>query len=463
MTTYRVFKTCRACSDLTLQIKDIAPWDTHCLTPDKLAAFYRLVGGNYDPLFLETPHATLSFIYQSLGCFHTLQPTSDPFAPPSLPALTPDGFARWQTIELLLGPEEHVPFLQKALKRFDIVNPASGEHFPKDLSRACFPAVPDESMTRWHEGVWQMLKQEAESEQKRLASGADGVDYIPGVEHAVEERVRVPVDDIPDYFSRSRNEARHDYAHVYPRQHSDMRDRYQNGPRSHTDRPRSHDPEYAHHASKYADRHHHHRSPHDHHRSSHRSSKSRSRSPISSDSDSDSDESDHAPGRRSHHSNSHSRTRTRTRDPDHLFPPTTYRDRRHSHHGIHEPRTTTPNNSYTHPAPQPQYTYHIPPRHIQIPPRQDYSSPPPPAARTSAFRAPQAHGGRSFSDSAPSSPGGYQHRVVDGAGVGIGNGGGRDTVAVRRDREVGRRFVGNPVRGVGGRLYVGEGGVGLLR
>ncbi|KAM4062106.1 WD repeat-containing [Hirsutella rhossiliensis] len=84
------------------------------LTPTKLAAFYQAVGGDYDTLFVDTPYASLSLIWQATGCQHTLQPTHDDFAPPIIPALTMRGFSRWESLEILLGPEEHVPFMHNS-------------------------------------------------------------------------------------------------------------------------------------------------------------------------------------------------------------------------------------------------------------------------------------------------------------------------------------------------------------
>ncbi|WEW58997.1 hypothetical protein PRK78_004465 [Emydomyces testavorans] len=130
-------------------------WD---LTPDKLAAFYQRVGGNYDNIFLSTPSASLSFIYQKLGCFHSLQPICDAFEPPCIPALLPHGFVRWQTIQLLLCPEEHARFLQEAVRQFDIVNPATGEVFPKDIPRSVFPTEPDPEIVQWHDTVSKKLE-----------------------------------------------------------------------------------------------------------------------------------------------------------------------------------------------------------------------------------------------------------------------------------------------------------------
>lgn len=148
--------------------RHVAPWDVHCLTPTKLATFYRLVGGDYDPLFLDTPQSSLSFIYQSLGCFHTLQPDRDPHSAPSIPALTPQGFVRWQTVQLLLEPDEHAPFLQNAVKRFEITNPADGEPFPSILPREALPSKPDPQMLEWHDNVSEKLMIEAQVSSKRV-------------------------------------------------------------------------------------------------------------------------------------------------------------------------------------------------------------------------------------------------------------------------------------------------------
>ncbi|KAL4791360.1 major facilitator superfamily domain-containing protein [Aspergillus venezuelensis] len=127
------------------------------LTPERLAAFYRKVGGNYDVLFLDTKPSALSFIYQRLGCFHSIQPSADPYKPPSIPALQPHGFVRWQTIQLLLDPDEHVSYLQNAVERWDIFSP-NGSLFPKSIPREAFPAEPDPEMIQWHEAVSQKFE-----------------------------------------------------------------------------------------------------------------------------------------------------------------------------------------------------------------------------------------------------------------------------------------------------------------
>ncbi|KAI9172245.1 hypothetical protein HJFPF1_01742 [Paramyrothecium foliicola] len=131
------------------------------LTPKKLAAFYKSVGGDYDSLFVDMPHPSISYVWQVTGCQHTLQPTENDFAPPSVPALTFRGFSRWESLEILLGPEEHVPFMQFAVKNWALKHPETGEAFPADLPKDVFPAVADADVDRWHQSCAQKLRTEA--------------------------------------------------------------------------------------------------------------------------------------------------------------------------------------------------------------------------------------------------------------------------------------------------------------
>jgi len=160
-------------------LKDIiartyTPSDQPDLLPSQLAAFYRELHGNYDQLFLVTPHESIAFIYKSLGCLHSLQPAPTAaanapaaFSDPTVPALKTEGWIMWQTIQLLLGPEEHSGFLTEAVQKWDVRNPATGEPFPKILPRRCFPAEPDKHMVAWYEGVSERLKAEAEAEAEK--------------------------------------------------------------------------------------------------------------------------------------------------------------------------------------------------------------------------------------------------------------------------------------------------------
>ncbi|SZF01096.1 unnamed protein product [Blumeria hordei] len=120
------------------------------LMPEKMAAFYKIVGGNYDSLFVNVPPSSISWIYTSIGCQHLLLPTADDFTPPSIPSLTVAGFVRWQSIEILLGPEEHVPFIQKSLRLFHLRHPDTNELFPVELPTEAFPSVPDTEVEAWH-------------------------------------------------------------------------------------------------------------------------------------------------------------------------------------------------------------------------------------------------------------------------------------------------------------------------
>ncbi|KAJ5876318.1 uncharacterized protein N7529_001902 [Penicillium soppii] len=142
------------------------------ITPDRLATFYQKVGGNYDSLFLETKTQALSFIYQSLGCFHSLQPSPNPYEPPSIPSLLPNGFVRWQTIQLLMDPDEHSVYLQNAMSLWDLAD-SDGHPFPKTIPRDAFPAKPDKEMLEWHEGVSRRLEHDYVARHAKRASPTD--------------------------------------------------------------------------------------------------------------------------------------------------------------------------------------------------------------------------------------------------------------------------------------------------
>ncbi|CZT20789.1 uncharacterized protein RCC_06647 [Ramularia collo-cygni] len=156
-----------------------APFEQPDLTPTQLAHFYRDLHGNYDQLFLATPNESLAFIYKSLGCLHSLQPLRHAthtgemangsrersFTDPVVPALKTEGWIMWQTIQILLGPEEHAQFLREAVEKWDVRDPDSGHVFPKILPRECFPREPDRHMVAWYEGVSERLRKEAEAEE----------------------------------------------------------------------------------------------------------------------------------------------------------------------------------------------------------------------------------------------------------------------------------------------------------
>ncbi|KAL3958471.1 hypothetical protein ACCO45_006633 [Purpureocillium lilacinum] len=121
------------------------------LTPTKLAAFYKAVGGDYDSLFIDMTHPSIAYVWQRR------------LRTPSIPALTFRGFSRWESLEILLGPEEHVPFLQYAVKNWALKHPDTGEDFPPELPATVFPTQPNVEVDRWHKSCADRLKSEAAS------------------------------------------------------------------------------------------------------------------------------------------------------------------------------------------------------------------------------------------------------------------------------------------------------------
>lgn len=62
---------------------------------------------------------------------------------------------------MLLGPEEHVPFLQYAVKNWHLKHPYTGESFPTDLPATAFPAVCDPAVDEWHRACGEKLREAA--------------------------------------------------------------------------------------------------------------------------------------------------------------------------------------------------------------------------------------------------------------------------------------------------------------
>lgn len=73
-------------------------------------------------------------------------------------------------------------FLQNAVKQFDVVDPETGNIFPKVLPANCLPDKPDEAMEAWYETVAQRLKREAENDDAET-------EKVPHVRVNVNEHV----------------------------------------------------------------------------------------------------------------------------------------------------------------------------------------------------------------------------------------------------------------------------------
>lgn len=171
------------------------------------------------------PHSSISYIWQVTGCQHSLQPTHNDFEAPSIPALTFRGFSRWESLEILLGPEEHVPFMQYAVKNWCLKHPETGEDFPCDLPADVFPAQADMEVDRWHKSCADRLKSEAASS----AEDGPGPKPSPAAEQPEPPKfayVRVnpfqpasprPRAPEPDYFGRPMA-----YSHI-PGRHASQR------------------------------------------------------------------------------------------------------------------------------------------------------------------------------------------------------------------------------------------------
>ena len=87
---------------------------------------------------------------------------------------------KWQTVQLLLQPDEHVPFLQEAVKRFSIVHPGDGRLFPTILPRDAFPRKASDEMLKWHENALQKLRSIEEVQDVTNApNAAEEVESLP--------------------------------------------------------------------------------------------------------------------------------------------------------------------------------------------------------------------------------------------------------------------------------------------
>lgn len=164
----------------------------------------------FTELFVNAPHESISYIWQVFGCQHTLQPTGNDFEPPSIPALTLKGFVRWESIQILLAPEEHVPFVLHAVQNWHLKNPDTAELFPPDLSPTAFPSEPDPEITAWHAACGDRLKKEAdapkESSRAGFPSAADrvnaGFSHVPAFADAGgASRPQRPTVFGSDYFT----------------------------------------------------------------------------------------------------------------------------------------------------------------------------------------------------------------------------------------------------------------------
>jgi hypothetical protein len=96
-------------------------------------------------------NVALEDIYQDLGCeYHLIQ--KDPKCRPNVPALTPAGFAKWITTNILAYPDAEAKRLNKVVSELPINadSPADGipERLPKQVSRHLLPEKHDRKARR---------------------------------------------------------------------------------------------------------------------------------------------------------------------------------------------------------------------------------------------------------------------------------------------------------------------------
>lgn len=106
-------------------------------------------------IFRAQSNEQISRLYQDLGCEHHLV-QDNPSDAPTIPALTPVGFAHWMTTYILAYPEAEARRLDRVVLALPI--DADGvsldgkpERLPKQISRYLLPQKEDRKSKRWVE------------------------------------------------------------------------------------------------------------------------------------------------------------------------------------------------------------------------------------------------------------------------------------------------------------------------
>ena len=116
-----------------------------------------------------------------------------------------------------------MPFLQEALKRFEIINPTEMEPFPKFLPKEALPTIADVEMTEWHEDVSEKLRLHIEASSAQKSTSAIALDAHKDTLNSRQSPIdeRQPV-DTSDYSSARRSRttfAPRSASHVSPAHH----------------------------------------------------------------------------------------------------------------------------------------------------------------------------------------------------------------------------------------------------
>jgi hypothetical protein len=103
-----------------------------------------------------------------------------------------------------LGPDEHVPFIQNAVRNFGIKHPDTGVGFPLDLPKEAFPLKPDSDIEKWHSDCAAKLRERATPDVDDMSLRPD-LPPRPKVQTGYTHvRPHRPMRDDPEYFENSR-------------------------------------------------------------------------------------------------------------------------------------------------------------------------------------------------------------------------------------------------------------------
>ncbi|EFQ30097.1 uncharacterized protein GLRG_05241 [Colletotrichum graminicola M1.001] len=150
--------------------------ETLVVTPDKMFTLYtryRIEPEKfpYEDIFKERSEDALKrieFLYQDLGCpYHLVQ--AAPRSHPSVPGLTPAGFAKWMVSNILAYPESEARRLHAIVSALPVdadgpLLEGKPERLPRQLSRHLLPRTHDNKVRKiLNEAVWDCLEDAAPS------------------------------------------------------------------------------------------------------------------------------------------------------------------------------------------------------------------------------------------------------------------------------------------------------------
>ncbi|KAK1596128.1 uncharacterized protein LY79DRAFT_667609 [Colletotrichum navitas] len=150
--------------------------ETLVVTPNKMLALYtryRIEPEKfpYEDIFKERSEDALKrieFLYQDLGCpYHLVQ--AAPRSHPSVPGLTPAGFAKWMVSNILAYPESEARRLHAIVSALPVdadgpLLEGKPERLPRQLSRHLLPGTHDNKVRKiLNEAVWDCLEDAAPS------------------------------------------------------------------------------------------------------------------------------------------------------------------------------------------------------------------------------------------------------------------------------------------------------------